>query len=82
MMWRLRKRLGKILIAVSAGAGAGLVLQGCATMTHLSATGTSPPGEFCLIASPLTWNKSDSDGTILEIKRYNAVGIALCGWGK
>jgi hypothetical protein len=42
--------------------------------------GLSAGDGFCKIAKPISWSKSDTDQTILEVKEHNAVGKALCGW--
>lgn len=37
---------------------------------------------FCDAALPILWSARDSDETIKQVKEHNAVGAALCGWGK
>lgn len=69
MLSKLRTKLVLALIALTP------ILSGCVTTTALGGTEV-----FCEVAQPITWSVNDTDQTIAEIKAYNAVGIALCGW--
>lgn len=37
-----------------------------------------PTNEFCAIAKPIYWSKSDSDKTLQQVKEHNAVWKKLC----
>lgn len=49
----------------------------CATTTGSEGTDVS----FCGAARAILWSKSDTDGTIEQVKEHNAVGKRICGWG-
>ena len=74
-----RKKLDRWLLAgISLVILAGLLLALSACQTP--STGTAP-GEFCLVAQPISYSKSaDSKATVEQIRSHNAVGVELCGW--
>jgi len=70
-------------------------LTACATTTDSAATsswwewltGADAESElgrasFCAVAKPIYWSALDTGETIAQVKEHNAVGAALCGWGK
>lgn len=57
-----------------------LILSGCVPTTSLSVDDGKL--KFCDGAKPIGWSQMDTDGTIEAVKEHNAVGKALCGWGK
>lgn len=62
-----------LLLVMLLGQSAGI---GCATTTATAVTDT-----YCAAAAPIRWSAGDSDETILQIKRHNAVWTRLCGAG-
>jgi hypothetical protein len=53
----------------------------CATMTGSSVT-TDATRVACQSFDPITWSAKDTAVTVAQVKEHNAVGKALCGWGK
>lgn len=67
------------LIRTFAAISAAGLLAGCATMAQPK---VSPPSEFCQVARPITWSRSDTRLTKEQADTHNRVGRKLCGWGK
>ena len=55
--------------------GATLILPGCVTTTGGAGTEV-----FCRTQAPICWSVKDSDETIRQAKRINAIGKEVCGW--
>lgn len=37
--------------------------------------------DFCLVVDgPIRWSVRDTDQTILQAKKFNAIGVKLCHW--
>ena len=49
-------------------------------MTGLKGQTNQAP--FCSVAEPIYWSGLDTKPTIKQVKAHNAVGKALCMWGK
>lgn len=67
-------------LAIACALSWSVILSSCATTTGSGAIET--PAAFCDVAKPIAWSARDTDGTIAQVKEHNAVGVALCGWGK
>jgi hypothetical protein len=66
---------------------AAILLASCATTTDGGGTDAAAMepiahATFCSVAKPITWSSKDTETTVAEIKAHNAVGKALCGWGR
>lgn len=61
-----------------------ILLVGCQTTGSGGIDGKAMAGivGFCESAEPIYWSKTDSPETVRQAKEHNAVGIALCGWGR
>lgn len=57
-----------------------LTLPGC--VTAMGSSGTETGKAICDQFRPLRWSDKDTDETIRQAKANNAVGKAICGWGK
>lgn len=55
-----------------------LLEVGCQSPKATVSAATS--SDFCLIASPFYWSKNDTADTIIQAKKYNAIGVKLCQW--
>lgn len=78
-MLKLRRMPRMLSISVC-----GMILLSCAKETPSSETSSSivpPQHEMCLIDKPLTWSFHDTRETILDVKKHNCLGAALCAWG-
>ena len=60
-----------------------LTLTSCAHQAPTVATSAPPPATGCTAFPRISYSrKTDSDETIIEVKRYLAARDALCGVGK
>ena len=55
-----------------------LLTQACQT----TGSGARNDAPFCSAAKPIYWSAKDTAATIGQVKEHNAVGKALCEWGK
>jgi hypothetical protein len=46
----------------------------------VTTTGGAGTEVFCRTQAPVCWSVKDSDETIRQAKRINAIGKAVCGW--
>ncbi len=68
-----RARVLSLIVICSA------ILSGCTTMTATNAPVTRDlPRMQCLIFTPLSWHDDDTRGTIIGVKRHNAVYARQC----
>lgn len=62
----------------------GLLILTIPTASCQTMMGSAAPTDkvFCTVAQPIYWSAKDTAQTVGQIKEHNAVGRALCGWGK
>ena len=56
-----------------------VLLLGCQSPNQTASAVTS--SDFCLVTDgPIRWSAKDTDETIIQVKKFNAIGLKLCHW--
>lgn len=58
------------------------ILVGSCQTTSSGGKTISGVAVTCASFQPIYWSRLDTPKTVAQVKEYNAVGKALCGWGK
>lgn len=70
-MWTQRSKL--VCVAVC------LMLGACQTKPPTASVVTKG-ADFCKVAQPFLYSRSDTEETKKQAREHNDVGVVLCGW--